>query len=363
MMLTTSHDYTVMLHARPVIMPREDETTFDHPMRKKGFTPTPEGRRLLARARNMFEFIAQLPPPPTEFDATNGFDGFQIFYNDRLGDCVKAEDANAALGLTFGATGTACNISPEEVKKDYFIETGGRDSGLDLATDMDWDNQHGLADVTGKIHQPGKYGSVDATNITEFAYCCYYFKRMKIGIATPSSLMNSSNGDLLDWTPGRNPGPCDHCVLVCGCKIVNNVRYWKLVTWGGIRWVTDNWLIWCCGKVGEAWATYGDKDLVNPVTGKTIDGWDGAELEKYWAIFHNQPVPPTPTPGPTPPPGPGPTPTPPGPPPSPLVTLNTAISTLHGTLHSTSFLGPARIGTARTQLDAVEAAAKLLNQS
>ena len=187
---------------------------------------------------------------------------------------------------------------------------GGADDGLDIESNLQYENQHAIVAPDGSQHKPGPYGSVDATQIAEFAKACYYFGRLKIAIACPDQLANSNPGDVIDWPAGQDPGQADHCVLVCGARTVNGARHWKLVTWGGIRWVDDQFIISCCGQVGEAWAVYDDQDRLKP-DGTTIEGFDESQLLADWAAFNGQ-VPPSPGPAP----GPSPTPTP-GPAPDP----------------------------------------------
>jgi hypothetical protein len=265
--------------------------------RLKGCNPSP--RRLLARANNMAKYVMALPPPPVEFDATKGFDAFRMFGNDQYGDCTEAENGNAICGLTAASRGLPIYISDQTIEKTYFAQTGGSDSGLDIGSNLDYENVHGLRDSCGGIHKPGPHGSIDATNLAEFAVACYYFGRLKLGIATPPMFMNSNDGDVVDWPIGRNPGGMDHCVLVCGRKIMNGSPHWKLITWGGVRWVNDGFIVECCGNVGEAWAVYNCPDRLKP-DGRTIEGFREQDLLDDWEVFNGRTPKPRPAPSPDP---------------------------------------------------------------
>jgi hypothetical protein len=247
--------------------------------RMKGCNPSPAGK--LMRAMFVPTSLANLPPPPPDYDAHNGCNKYRYFLNNSLGDCVVAQYANAITGLTFATLGTPTNINDSDVRSNYFAQTGGRDSGLDLASALDYWNQHGLVDANGKLHKPDIYGGVDPQNIEEFDMANYYCDGLDIAIATPSSFMNSNDGDTLDWT-GGNPGGIDHCVGISGRRADG---CFKLITWGGIRWVTPNWIKAC---TGEAWATPLTADRLTTNL-RTVEGFDVAELKRQFAVFQGKP--------------------------------------------------------------------------
>ena len=257
-----------------------DETTIEVPGRMKGCNPSSPGK--LMRAVYIPAHLADLPPPPSIYDAHNGFAGYQMFGNSTYGDCVVARFCNSILGLTFAADGAPCTITEKNATDNYFAQTGGADSGLNLADALDYWNQNGLRDAAGKLHKPDVYGGVDPQDIDGFNTACYYCDGLDIAISTPRSFMNSNDGDTLDWTGGR-PGPVDHCVGIAGRRADG---CWKLITWGGIRWVTDTWISAC---TGEAWATPLTTDRLTP-GGVTVEGFDLQELQRQFAVFQNKPL-------------------------------------------------------------------------
>jgi len=252
------------------------------PGRMKGCNPSHPGT--LLRAMFVPAQLAALPPPPSEYDAHNGFDGYRMFLNDTYGDCVVAEFANAITGLTFATLGSPTDIKDSDVKANYFAQTGGRDNGLDLASALDYWNKHGLIDAEGKLHKPDVYGGVDPQNIAEFDTANYYCDGLDIAIATPGSFMNSEDGDVVDWTSSRSPGPITHCVGISG---KNGDGNYKLITWAGIRWATPRWVVACCS---EAWARPLMSDRLCP-NGVTLEGFDITELRRQFAVFQGKPIP------------------------------------------------------------------------
>lgn len=247
--------------------------------RMKGCRPSPSG--VLMRALFVPTHLANLPPPPAEYDAHNGCDAYRMFLNDTYGDCVVAEFANAITGLTFATLGSPTDINDSDVKNNYFSQTGGRDVGLNLAEALDYWNKYGLIDAAGKLHKPDVYGGVDPENSEEFDLANFYCDGLDIAISTPSSFMNSEDGDVVDWNSRSSPGPIDHCVSISGKNADEN---YKLITWGGIRWATPRWIVACCG---EAWARPLMSDRLCP-NGKTIEGFDVDELQRQFAVFQGK---------------------------------------------------------------------------
>ena len=256
-------------------------STGTFPRRMKGCRPSPAGK--LLRALFIPAHLANLPPPPKSYDAHNGCTAYRMFLNDSLGICVVAEFANTITGLTYATLGKPTDINDSDVRENYFNQTGGRDNGLDLASALDYWNRYGLVDADGKLHKPDVYGGVDPQDIDGFDLANYYCDGLDIAISTPSSFMNSDNGDTLDWSGGR-PGPIDHCVAISGKR---EDGCFKLITWGGIRWVTPRWIEAC---TGEAWARPLMLDRLCP-NGVTLEGFDMLELNRQFAVFQGKPIP------------------------------------------------------------------------
>ena len=257
-----------------------DETTIEVPGRMKGCHPSDP----IVHARAMFlaPHLADLPPPPKEYDCYKGFRSFKMFLNDQLGDCVVARFCNSILGLSYATTGAAVTINDSDVRANYFAQTGGSDSGLNLADALSYWNQNGLIDAAGALHKPGVYGSIP-NDLGIFDVANYYFQGLDIAIATPRSFMQSNDGDVVDWNSHMSPGGIDHCV---GIGEKNADGNYELITWAGVRWATPRFVTAC---VGERWATPLTMDRLAP-NGESIDGFDLAELQRQFAIFQGKPL-------------------------------------------------------------------------
>ena len=84
-----------------------------------------------------------LPALPASYDLhrVRGVEDNFMFLNDVYGDCVKAARAHQTLVFEAYEQGRQIEITDEEVKTEYFLETGGPDSGLYLLDSMkDWRN-------------------------------------------------------------------------------------------------------------------------------------------------------------------------------------------------------------------------------
>ena len=99
-----------------------------HPFFKLGKAPAKRD------ARNL-KFAAILRAPPAvpaeyDFDTTHPGIPMPMFANDVLGDCVIAGRAHQTLRFELIEQGKIITITDKAVKKEYFKETGGPDSGL-----------------------------------------------------------------------------------------------------------------------------------------------------------------------------------------------------------------------------------------
>jgi hypothetical protein len=80
-----------------------------------------------------------LPPLPATFDLDSNYPGLIdnfMFANDTVGDCVIAEHAHQLLRFAFYQQQKQITITDAEVLAEYYKETGGPDSGLDMQVDF-----------------------------------------------------------------------------------------------------------------------------------------------------------------------------------------------------------------------------------
>ena len=103
---------------------------------------------------------ADLPPLPERFDAEDHYlIPSRMFCNDTLGDCVIACRANLQM-MMMAVDGRIIIPTEDEVKREYFRETGGEDTGLNLTDSLnDWHKRGWI--VGGKVCRIGGWASVE----------------------------------------------------------------------------------------------------------------------------------------------------------------------------------------------------------
>src|SRR5215510_874663 len=93
------------------------------------------GKRAAERDSRNLKLGAVLKAPvpvPAEYDFDVEHHGIPtpMFKNDDLGDCVIAGRAHQTLRFEDAEQGIILDISEADVVREYFKETGGRDTGL-----------------------------------------------------------------------------------------------------------------------------------------------------------------------------------------------------------------------------------------
>ena len=251
------------------------------PGRFRGCNPTaPE---LYQRALFAGPHIADLPPEPDEFDSWADFSSPSIYTNDYEGSCVECEDANWRCAINHVA-GKVIAFSNDTVHRDYRTQTGGGDRGLDLGNCLDWHAKNAVVDTNGGKHLGGPHGSLDISDALTMSKACYYFRGMKIAVAS-GQLDNTSNGDIVTGLrPSRN---IDHCIAALSRKLIQGKRFWECETWGYYLYLDEPSFL---AILGEAWVRSSDPDRFLP-NGRTVEGWDALEVTRQYNVFQGLPLP------------------------------------------------------------------------
>ena len=97
------------------------------PNYKLGKLPARRDNRNLKMRAILREII---PPPSYDFDATHPGIPTPMFANDHLGDCVIAGRAHQTLRFEDVEQKKVISISDDDVTKEYFSESGGKDLSL-----------------------------------------------------------------------------------------------------------------------------------------------------------------------------------------------------------------------------------------
>jgi hypothetical protein len=125
------------------------------------------------------------------------------------------------------------NISDSDVETEYFKESGGQDSGLDMLTSLNEWRQNGWI-AAGKLYNIHSYAQLDITKQDELKYCAYLLRGAYIGIQVPQSAMDQFNAGQ-PWTVvSGSPTVGGHCIYIKAFNPIGPV----CMTWGAQQQMT-----------------------------------------------------------------------------------------------------------------------------
>lgn len=197
------------------------------PELKLGRLPARYDRRTL-RLRNV---LRELPPPPDAYDVDAGLPvtmtDDRVFVNDQLGDCVIAARAHMTMRFEDFEQKSLVNISDDEVKTEYFYETGGIDSGLVMLNSLNFWRKTGWK-AAGQSYTIYAYGNADPRDHTSLMQIISLLRGAYIGIYVPQSALDQFNaGQPWTYVPG-SPIRGGHCIYLKGYSPFGP----ECVTWG-----------------------------------------------------------------------------------------------------------------------------------
>jgi hypothetical protein len=229
-----------------------------------------------------------LPTVPQTFDLDTAYPGLtdvQIFLNNRYGDCVTAQHAHQEYRFEFFEQRKQIAITDNDVGTEYFKETGGGDTGLNMLQSLKIWRQTGFP-IGGQIYKIHAYASIDWTNHNEVMLGCMLFNGVCFGMQVPQSAVNQTNQGL-PWTVVSNDGgnAGGHAVyMLKWLKIVSiNEIGPVILTWGLYQQAT--WAFWD-KYVDEAYVIIDERDSW---VDQASDPLDIPALEAYLAQIGSAP--------------------------------------------------------------------------
>ena len=200
------------------------------------------------------------------------------------GDCVWAGGAHEEMEMAHNSSRpipqfTCLNILTQySAYNGYNLVTGQGDAGSNVREVMQWRATKGLLDVHGNAYKIGAYYSLEVGNHQELWEALYLGENIGIGIQFPESAMEQHNaGKTWSVVPGAQIEG-GHYVPLVGHP---DPSMWTAITWGSRQMVTDTFLT---KYTDEAWG-YISPDRYNRVTGDTLEHYNDADLEKYFALL------------------------------------------------------------------------------
>lgn len=219
----------------------------------------------------LFKNLIRAAPVPENYDWDITHPGVPtpVFLNDQLGDCVMAGRAHQTLRFEMAEQKKLISISDDEVKAEYFRETGGADSGLVVSDSLrNWRRLGWYAG--GKNYKIRAYARLDVANQYQVKSAIYADLGMGIGFDVPQSAMDQfNNGQPWTLVPGHNPSLGGHYVYCVGYD-KDGIT---CVTWG--RRQRMSWDFFS-KYTDEAWAIFDANDV-----GRRFDHIDLPLLQQF----------------------------------------------------------------------------------
>lgn len=193
------------------------------------------------RTLRLQNYLAKLPPPPTEAGFWAKVSNWPMFLNDSIGDCVEAAAGHMIQQWTTYAT--VANVLIDNVILDAYEKITGynpNDPSTDLGTAMlpalKWWRKVGYGG-----HKILAFATVNPQNFTEVCQAISLFGNVYIGVNLPLSAQEQTvwsvpkGGPVGDGSPGSWGG---HCVPVVGYSNSSRTPGLKVVSWGQVYSMT-----------------------------------------------------------------------------------------------------------------------------
>ena len=200
-----------------------------HPIFKLGKKPAKRDRRNL-----QLKAILRAPvkvPDEYDFDTTHIGVPTPVFANDRVGDCVIAGRAHQTLRFELVERHAVIKITDSEVLKEYFLETGGPDTGLIVLESLKrWRKRGWIA--AGDRYFITAFAEIDRSAPGEVKRTVFTDLGVGLGVSLPVSAQNEFEAGK-PWATTTGPGSSagswgGHYVYVTGYTALGPT----CVTWG-----------------------------------------------------------------------------------------------------------------------------------
>jgi hypothetical protein len=196
------------------------------------------GKAPMKADRRNFKLAALLkapPPAPPEYDFDLKHPGIPtpMFANDVHGDCVMAARAHLTLRFEDIEQGSVLMITDKAVLAEYFKESGGADSGLNMLDSLNEWRQKGWRPTSKKnIYKIHAFAQVTPTNHAEVKAGVFLLVAAYVGLQLPQSAQSQiQTGQPWAVVSGAGSAPNSwggHCVMIPGYNPTGPV----CVTWG-----------------------------------------------------------------------------------------------------------------------------------
>ena len=260
--------------------------------------PTPSRPRL-----RFAQFKTTQEPVPASTDWLGEVYDWPMYLNDRLGTCGIAAPGHMIEVHTAYATGTAFEITDNDVLKAYSAisgynpNTGAHDDGVVLQKMLGYWRKTGIGG-----HKILGFAEIDVRDLDEVKRATATFETVLLGIDFPAFAMDQFNqGKPWDISSRNTQIEGGHAIHEGWYDTASGT--WKVITWGEVQTMTQRFFD---KYVEEAWVVISE-DLFDPTTGLAPKGIDQFALGEAFTALTGEPNPfpeptdPAPQPEPVPP--------------------------------------------------------------
>jgi hypothetical protein len=192
-------------------------------------------------AMSVFAPTSAVPNIPQFFGHFGIINDWHMLANDRIGNCTVAGADHVEM-LWNRMKNEIVVFTTTDAREDYFAQTGGRDTGLQLTDVANYWQHTGMRDALARRYKIAAWRSIEgsesgAPNLQHALYCAYLYEACGIGMALPGNADDMfESGDVWDVTstqPDKSGGY--HYVPVVG----RGEKGIAFVTWGALRFMTE----------------------------------------------------------------------------------------------------------------------------
>ena len=241
-----------------------------HPLFKLGKRPPKRDRRTL-QLRSILRGPVTVPEE-YDFDTAHTAVPTPVYANDRFGDCVIAGRAHQTLRFELVEQRKMISISDADVVREYFLETGGRDTGLVVLDSLRrWRSRGWVA--AGDRYFILAFAEVDRAAAAEVKRTVFTDLGVGLGLALPATAQREFDA-AKPWVTTTGAGSTagswgGHYVYVTGYTRLGPT----CVTWGRKQRMSWEFFSKYCD---EAYAVIDALD-----TAKKRRTLDGARIERF----------------------------------------------------------------------------------
>ncbi len=190
------------------------------------------------------DYLVTRPPQPAAVVESPRVAAWGMDGNDTIGDCVIAGSDHLILASDTQLGQRDPVATTQQCCKEYFLQTGGVDSGLVISNNLQKWQTVGLFDNSNKIEA---YAPIRLSSILALHRAIDLYGFALGGVQLPESAMVQFNhSPSLPWTVEKGSQIIGgHCILFTGY----NSTWLELVTWGALHRCSYAWYETYCDEV------------------------------------------------------------------------------------------------------------------